>query len=463
MNDFIKKIKEAITANLDSIIKPTCVMVAIALVITAALSGANKLTEKRIAELSVKQQNETMSVVLKADEHIANTVTVDGVEHEYFVAKTDGQTIGYIFVTSEKGYGGDVSVMTAVTPDGKIKAVSILDVANETPGLGQNTAKEDFYSQFAGLSDGISVVKNGADSASNEINAVTGATISSKAVTGAVNKALKLAKTVISGTGSDIMKGKSIKILSIGNSFSEDTSEHMADIIKSLGSTDFKVANLYIGGCSIKRHYNNIVNDLSEYVYSENTGDGWKKTENFSIAKAIQSDNWDVISIQHGTGDGSRYTAIASYDDLPALVARVKELAGDSVKIAFNMAWVAEPESTHHEIKSYFGDQNLMYEKLTELTESVVVPTVDVVCPAGTAVQNARQCISKKLTRDDFHLSNGLGRYIAGMTFLKSVCDIDITAVTWCPDDVTPSELEIVKKSVVAAVNTPFAISNLTK
>ncbi len=257
------------------------------------------------------------------------------------------------------------------------------------------------------------------------------------------------------------MKDKSLKILFIGNSFSEDTSKHMADIIKSVGNTDFKVANLYIGGCSVKRHYNNIVNGIAEYVYSENTGDGWGKTKDYSIAKAIQNDNWDVIAIQHGTGDGSRYTEIASYNDLPALVSRVKKLAGVSVKIAFNMAWVAEPESTHHEITSYSGNQKLMYEKLTEVTKSVVVPKVDVVSPAGTAIQNARPCFTEKLTRDGFHLSSGLGRYIAGMTFLKSVCDIDVTQVTWCPCDVSASDLEIVKKAVIAAVTTPFAVSDI--
>lgn len=201
MNDVLKKIKDTVVSNIDSIIKPTVVMVSICLIITLALSSANMLTEKRIAELSVKQQNETMSVVLAADEHIGETVKIDGKETEYFVAKTDGEILGYIFVTSEKGYGGDVSVMTAVEPDGKIKAVSILNVANETPGLGQNTAKEDFYSQFADLSGGISVVKNGADSSLNEINAVTGATISSRAVTGAVNTALKIAEVVISKGG----------------------------------------------------------------------------------------------------------------------------------------------------------------------------------------------------------------------------------------------------------------------
>ena len=94
-----------------------------------------------------------------------------------------------------------VSVMTAVNGDLTVKAIEILSATDETPGLGQNITKETFYKQYSGLKDNISVVKNGADSAENEINAVTGATISSKAVTKAVNTSLDYAEAVINLEG----------------------------------------------------------------------------------------------------------------------------------------------------------------------------------------------------------------------------------------------------------------------
>ena len=87
-----------------------------------------------------------------------------------------------------------------------------------------------------------------------------------------------------------------MRILSIGNSFSQDAHRYLHRLAKKEG-VDLTTVNLYIGGCSIKRHYNNIVNDLSEYVYSENTGDGWKKTENFSIAKFAYS-SCEIVSIE---------------------------------------------------------------------------------------------------------------------------------------------------------------------
>ena len=91
--------------------------------------------------------------------------------------------------------------MTAVNADGTVKSVAILDVSNETPGLGQNAAKESFYTQYEGKTSGISLLKNGAASAKNEVNAVTGATITSTAVNKAVNKALKQFESVKNNEG----------------------------------------------------------------------------------------------------------------------------------------------------------------------------------------------------------------------------------------------------------------------
>ena len=252
---------------------------------------------------------------------------------------------------------------------------------------------------------------------------------------------------------------QSIKILSVGNSFSADTMEHLPDIARSLG-VGFRFANLYIGGCSVDRHYRNVVHGLAEYTYYTNTGNGWEKKEQVSIAEALQEE-WDIVSIQHGTGDGSRYTSPESYEKLPLLIGRIRELAGEKVKIAFNMAWVAEPESTHHEITSYGGDQLLMYRYLTEVTQKCVLPYVDLLSPAGTAIQNLRSCVDKKLTRDNFHLSYDLGRFTAGLTFLKAVTGADICSVDWMPEGVTEEERELGKRAAELAVMSPFSAANM--
>ncbi|MEE1239361.1 MAG: RnfABCDGE type electron transport complex subunit G [Acutalibacteraceae bacterium] len=185
------KLIEIIKSNKNDIIKPVAVLLAICIIIPLALSLTNKITKDKIAELDAKNSSETMASLIEADKFTEETFEDGENKFAYNLALKDGEIIGYIFKTAEKGYGGDVSVMTAVNPDGTVKSVAILDVSNETPGLGQNAAKESFYTQYAGKESGISLLKNGADSAKNEVNAVTGATITSTAVNKAVNEALK--------------------------------------------------------------------------------------------------------------------------------------------------------------------------------------------------------------------------------------------------------------------------------
>ena len=190
MNNFLNRIKTFFKTNSD-VITPTAVLTVICIVVTLALSSANMITAKKITELSVKNQNDAMSKLIDADEYKAETAVLDGETVNYHTAVKDGENIGYIFTVDEKGYGGTVSVMTAINTDGTVAAVEILDASNETPGLGQNVKNSNFYTQFKGLADNITVIRGGSANAdNNEINAVTGATISSKAVTKAVNRAL---------------------------------------------------------------------------------------------------------------------------------------------------------------------------------------------------------------------------------------------------------------------------------
>lgn len=182
----MSKFIEAIKKNREDIIKPVGVLLAICIIIPLALSVTNKVTVKKIAELEAANSKKNMQSLIDAD----NFEECENGEITYYAAINGGKTAAYIFTESSKGYGGDVSVMTAIKPDGTVAGVAILDVSGETPGLGQNAARESFFSQYIGLKKGVSVLKNGAKAENNEVDAVTGATITSTAVTRAVNKAL---------------------------------------------------------------------------------------------------------------------------------------------------------------------------------------------------------------------------------------------------------------------------------
>lgn len=174
------------------VFKAIIVLTAVCLVISAALAFTNNITKDKIAEIEAATANSAMSALIKGDKYDAMTDQIYGVT-EMGVLK------GYIITTTAKGYGGDVKVMTAISPENKIIGINILSAADETPGLGQNATKPDFYEQFAGKGADVVVVKNGAKD--NEINAVTGATITSRAVTNAVNEAFKIFNEYLQNAG----------------------------------------------------------------------------------------------------------------------------------------------------------------------------------------------------------------------------------------------------------------------
>lgn len=255
---------------------------------------------------------------------------------------------------------------------------------------------------------------------------------------------------------------KSLKILSVGNSFAVDTSEYAPEIARELGYDSVRIGTLYIGGCSIKRHYSNAQANAKAYVYYVNDGEGWSETENVSIEDAVKGEEWDFISIQHGTGDGSRYTNEESYEKLEPLVEYIRAKASPKTRIAFNMAWVMEPDGTHPEIRSYGGDQLRMYEQLARITERIVKPTrgLDIVSPAGTAIQNARATGRfGNLCRDGFHLSKSHGRYIAALTFLGSLTREKLDSVTFAPDGVNEEERKTAIGCAAKAIEKNFEIT----
>ena len=187
--DFLKKIYNAVAVFIkrnDDIFRPICVLTVICLVVALCLSFTNLITKDKIADMEQAAAKDAMKVLVSAENY---QKVETGDDSELYIAKNGEEVKGYIVKTHNRGYGGDISVMTAISTDKKVTGIKILAAADETPGLGQNVTKENFYSQYIGKTEEITVVKGGADSDNNEINAVTGATISSKAVTGAVNKA----------------------------------------------------------------------------------------------------------------------------------------------------------------------------------------------------------------------------------------------------------------------------------
>ena len=167
------------------VLQPALSLFLFCLIVTALLAGTNLLTKDKIAEQErIAEETSRMTVSPGAD---AFTASEDGT---YYIAEADGETIGYVFTTTASSYGGEIKVMTGISADGTVTGVSLLSIS-DTPGLGMNAEKESFRDQYkkAAPYDGFTVIKNGTPG-DTEISAMTGATITSSAVTNAVNDAI---------------------------------------------------------------------------------------------------------------------------------------------------------------------------------------------------------------------------------------------------------------------------------
>ena len=176
--------------SLKEYLVPTVSLFVICLVATFLLGMTNSVTAPIIEKLAIETEMKSRQIVFAdAASFGEEVVLADGTS---VVAALDesGAEIGHVVVNIAKGYGGDISVMTGIDSDGKVTGVNILSHA-ETAGLGANATGEKFRNQFIGLISGITVSKDKAGE--NSIDALTGATITSRAVVNAVNAAIEAA------------------------------------------------------------------------------------------------------------------------------------------------------------------------------------------------------------------------------------------------------------------------------
>lgn len=150
----------------------------------AVIAGTYYVTAPIAKQKAIQLQNDSMKALVNGAEEFKS---VNG-KKDWYVAEKGGQPIAYVIPAESKGYGGTITMLVAVGKDGKVIDFNIVS-ANETPGLGANASEPKFRNQFKGkTSENLEVTKD--PSQTDKIQAMTGATISSRAVTKGVKEAV---------------------------------------------------------------------------------------------------------------------------------------------------------------------------------------------------------------------------------------------------------------------------------
>jgi electron transport complex protein RnfG len=189
-------------------IKPALSLFVICLVTALCLGVVNNVTMEPIAQriaMDAEEQRKQVLPQAESFEKLEGWKEQDesGLIKEVYAAYIGDKLAGYVFSAAPKGFGGEIAVTVGIDSESAITGVRVGD-NQETPGLGTKTADAKFTEQYIGKDIGkeIKIVKRPA-SADDEIQAVSGATISTRAVTNAVQASAKLgAKLLENGGGS---------------------------------------------------------------------------------------------------------------------------------------------------------------------------------------------------------------------------------------------------------------------
>ena len=253
-----------------------------------------------------------------------------------------------------------------------------------------------------------------------------------------------------------------LKVLAIGNSFSDDAMSFLYQIAKSEG-VNLSLANAYIGGCTVDIHYKKAQNGEKSYIYkhiSDKTLGEWQNEESKSLEYCLTSEDWDIITVQQASGSSGRED---TYSNLGALVEWINaNKTNPNARLGWHFTWAYQSDSTHADFPYYSSNQMTMYNSIVNTVKSKVMPIseFDFIIPSGTTVQNLRTSfIGDTVTRDGYHM-NTLGRYAVGLTWYKMITGNEIDDITYVPaTSITDDKLNAIKESVNNALLVPYEVT----
>ncbi len=201
--------KEKVNLDWKNIFKLALTLFLITAIASLCLAVTNYVTADTIAERNEQSNIQARQQVLAEADRFEEVHDVQAIAQqagadasivtEAYQGFNGNETVGYTIKTTPNGYGGAIEVLTGIDMEGKITGVTILS-QSETAGLGAKATEPAFKDQYTGKdsSEDLTVIKNG-EASGNQIVAITGATITSDAVTDGVNVSCKIFETLSQG------------------------------------------------------------------------------------------------------------------------------------------------------------------------------------------------------------------------------------------------------------------------
>lgn len=235
-----------------------------------------------------------------------------------------------------------------------------------------------------------------------------------------------------------------MRILTIGNSFSEDATRYLNQIAKAQG-VYFEVVNICIGNCSLERHYRNMLGDKKDYMLCYNGSfTGFYTT----LEEALLSREWDVVTIQQVSHESCKRESFYPYITELADYIRTCQ---PKAKLLLQETWAYEDGSHRMTVElGYESHKAMLKDVQAAYKEAAEREGLDGVIPSGTLFGMMLDKGIEKVHRDTFHASFGLGRYALGLLWFRMLSGKLIDGECFCQLDEPAQENEIaIAKSCV--------------
>ena len=256
---------------------------------------------------------------------------------------------------------------------------------------------------------------------------------------------------------------RKLKLLAIGNSFSNDALGYLWDICNAAGVEELIIGHAYIGGCSLDMHGSNMLYSNPAYEYHKYEGSSnYTKKEGVKIDYILEDEEWDCISLQQL----SELTGTSYFSLLDKIVEKLNKKCPDA-ELYWHMTWSFRYDSEYKGFALHNYDQMALYNALMGVVNDIILPRGDFkgIIPAGTAMQNLRTSyIGDNVTRDDgYHADLGIGRYTIGLTWYATFTGGSLDLVEWVPGNSYRTSiinsLDAIHESVQNALANPYEIT----
>ncbi len=242
-------------------------------------------------------------------------------------------------------------------------------------------------------------------------------------------------------------EGKTLNVLTVGNSFSICLERYFPDVVRSVPGCDVHLETIYIGGCSLERHWNNIA---TEEVDPEK-----RHFKEFTYRQKFESRDWNVVSIQQSSPLSWKPESFFPFaQDLTNYIRKY----APNAEVVIQQTWAYRPDEKR--LEKWGIDQKTMFEKLTDAYSQAADRLALRVVPMGLAVQKARETQAQPETADQatsfcgpdaYHL-NRRGEYLQACVWFAILFDRPATDVTLVPDGFSPEDAKFLREAAQKAV-----------